>query len=261
VDFLSGCDTIPAAELNAWYHMLNCGFRLAMIGETDFPCYSGERVGMGRSYVQLATRPIGDAGYEAWVKGLLSGRHYCGDGRSHILECKVNGRSRSDNDVAMAAPGTITIEALVAARLEPQTSADTEDRCTNERGYDIEKARIAGTREVPLELIVNGVPVDTIRILADGVTRKVTLKTRVERSAWLALRILPSIHAHPIFVKVNDKPIRASRRSAQWCRECVDKIWQVKSPFIRESERDTAAEAFDHARKTYETIVSESEID
>jgi hypothetical protein len=50
-DLLSGCDTHPAAELNAWYHMLNCGYRLVMVGETDYPCVTGERVGVGRSYV------------------------------------------------------------------------------------------------------------------------------------------------------------------------------------------------------------------
>jgi hypothetical protein len=32
MDFLSGCDTNPVAELNAWYHMMNCGFRMAFIG-------------------------------------------------------------------------------------------------------------------------------------------------------------------------------------------------------------------------------------
>jgi len=89
VDFLSGCDEVPVAELNAWYHMLNCGFRMAMIGETDYPCISGERPGVGRSYVWLEHRPIGDAGYEAWIRGLKQGRLYCGDGRSHFLEFKV----------------------------------------------------------------------------------------------------------------------------------------------------------------------------
>jgi hypothetical protein len=62
-------------------------------------------------------------------------------------------------------------------------------------------------------------------------------------------------------VQVGQKPIRASKRSAKWCRACVDKVWEVKSRFIRESERSAAAEAFDHARKTYETIASECEAD
>jgi hypothetical protein len=58
---------------------------------------------------------------------------------------------------------------------------------------------------------------------------------------------------------VGGKPIRASKRSAQWCRACVDKVWEVKSPFMRVTERPAAADAFEHARKTYDTITGECE--
>ncbi len=61
-------------------------------------------------------------------------------------------------------------------------------------------------------------------------------------------------------MQVGGKPIRASRRSAQWCRACVDKLWDVKAPFMRENERAAAAEAFDHARKTYDMILAECEV-
>jgi hypothetical protein len=40
---------------------------------------------------------------------------------------------------------------------------------------------------------------------------------------------------------------------------CVDKVWEVKSPFIRAKERPAAAQAFDHARSVYDAILSESE--
>src|SRR4029079_14270875 len=44
-DFISAMDTPPIAEWNCWYHLLNCGFRLKVSGETDFPCMSSTRVG------------------------------------------------------------------------------------------------------------------------------------------------------------------------------------------------------------------------
>jgi len=72
-DFLSGCNGPPVAELNAWYHLLNCGFTLAMVGETDYPCFVPSidaPPGVGRSYVQLSQRPTDDAGYDAWVGAL-----------------------------------------------------------------------------------------------------------------------------------------------------------------------------------------------
>ncbi len=260
VDFLSGCDTVPVAELNAWYHMLNCGYRLAMVGETDYPCISGERPGVGRSYVRLDTRPAGDAGYDAWIRGLEEGRLYCGDGRSHFLDFTVEGRRSGERDVALAAAGPVRIEATVAARLEPQPTPATEAiRNVPVRGWHVENARIGDSREVAVELVVNGVAADSARVPADGTPRKVTFSAALSRSSWVALRILPSAHTHPVFIPVAGRPLRASRASAQWCRACVDKIWEVKSPFMRAGERPAAAAAFDHARRSYEQILAECE--
>jgi hypothetical protein len=261
VDFLSGCDTVPLAELNAWYHMLNCGYRLAMVGETDFPCITGDRVGVGRSYVRLEHRPIGDDGYEAWIYTLNQGKVYCGDGRSHFLEFTVNRHSSGDR-ILEALAGPLEVTATVAARLEPEPTPATEAiRAKRSRpgswGWHIEQARIGGTREVPVELVVNGAAVDRTTILADGSPREIHFKVDVAQSSWIALRILPSGHTNPVFVRIGGKPIRASSRSAQWCRSCVDKIWEVKAPFMRESERAAAAAAFDHARESYERIASE----
>jgi hypothetical protein len=269
VDFLSGCDMQPVAELNAWYHMMNCGFRMSLIGETDYPCISGERPGIGRSYVRLGyvrleVRPVDNAGYEAWARGLKEGRLYCGDGRSHVLDFRVNGRRSGEEDLALNSPGSLHVEALVAARLEPEPPADMQalkhGGFSGENGWHLENARIGTTREVPVELIVNGVAVERTTLLADGTPRPISFRIRVERSSWLALRIFPSAHTHPVFVTVGNKPIRASKRSAQWCRACVDKVWEVKSPFMRESERPAAGEAFEHARKTYDQIVSECNV-
>jgi hypothetical protein len=259
-DFLSGANTHPIAELNAWYHMLNCGFRMAMVGETDWPCITGDRVGVGRSYVRLDHRPADDSGYEAWVRGLKDGRLYCGDGRSHFLEFKVNGHRAGDKDLELSSAQTVHVEAIVAARLEPEITLETTPkRILPGWGWHLEWARVGTTRAVPVELVVNGIAVEKTSLLADGAPRPLKFKTPIARSSWVALRIMPSAHTHPVFVTVAGKPIRASKRSAQWCRTCIDKVWEVKSPFMREIERPAAAEAFDHARRTYDKITSESE--
>jgi hypothetical protein len=262
VDFLSGCDTQPRAELNAWYHMLNCGFRLAMLGETDYPCVSGERPGIGRSYVRLDHAPTGDAGYEAWIRSLQRGRLYCGDGRSHLLDFQVEGHRSGEADLILQTPALVTIEATVAARLEPQTPPDIEAiRRQPVNGWHLENARIGNTREVLVELLVNGIAQDKATLVADGTVRPIHFKTTVDRSSWLALRIMPSSHTHPVFVRVGNEPIRASKRSALWCRESIDKLWAVKSPFMRPGERPAASAAFDHARKIYDDITNQSDVD
>jgi hypothetical protein len=239
--------------------MLNCGIRMAMIGETDFPCITGDRVGGGRSYVRLDARPKGEAGYDAWLNGLASGKLYFGDGRSHFLDFKVNGCRTGEGDVALATPGQVHIEALVAARLE-ENPDDDPSRIVAGWGWNLAWARIGQSREVPVELLVNGVPVARTTLLADGTPRPISFDAKIERSSWLALRIMPSGHTHPLFVPVAGKPIRASRRSAEWCRACVDKVWDVKSLFMRESELAAAAQAFDVSRKFYDGIAAECEV-
>jgi hypothetical protein len=260
VDFLSGCDTHPVAELNAWYHMMNCGFRMALVGETDYPCITDERMGVGRSYVRLEHRPVADAGYEDWVRAMAQGRLYCGDGRSHFLDFKVNGCRSGESDLSLKASGTLEIAALVAARLEPEPPRNIAAMKHGLNRWHLERARIGTTSTVPVELIVNGVAVDKATLIADGTPHTVHFKKAIVRSSWIALRIFPSSHTHPVFAVIGDKQIRASKRSAQWCRACVDKVWEVKSPFIRESEKPAAVEAFDHARKVYETIATECEV-
>jgi hypothetical protein len=127
-------------------------------------------------------------------------------------------------------------------------------------GWHLERARIGKTGTVAVELIVNGIAVDKATLIADGEPRTIKFKTPIIRSSWVALRIFPSSHTHPVLAIVGDKPVRASKRSAQWCRACVDKVWEVKSPFIRDSEKPAAVEAFDHARTVYEGIATECEI-
>ena len=79
-----------------------------------------------------------------------------------------------------------------------------------------------GTRKVPVELIVNGEAVEKKLIEADGQTNDVEFDFTPERSSWVAVRVFPAAHTNPIFVEVDGKPIRASKRSAQWCLDAVD---------------------------------------
>lgn len=61
-----------------------------------------------------------------------------------------------------------------------------------------------------------------------------------------------------MFVLMDDAPIRASRRSAEWCRAAVDLCWLMKAPLIREAERGAAEAAYDHARRVYDEIIQAS---
>jgi len=257
VDFISTVDTPYVWELNIWYHTLNCGFRTRISGETDFPCIYGDRVGLGRIYCKLE----GGLNFDAFCDAIRAGRSYVGDGMSHLIDFHVNGLEvgSAQSEVRLAQPGKVKISAQVAALLDPKSNADLRDRPYAEKPFwHIERSRIGDSRRVPLEVIVNGYPVARKEILADGTLKEITFDVPIEKSSWVALRILPSSHTNPVFVLVGDKPIRASRRSAEWCLKSVDQCWERKQPGIRETERAAAKEAYEVARVAYRKILSES---
>jgi hypothetical protein len=200
---------------------------------------------------------------------LKDGRSYCGDGLSHILDFKVNdvdvGAPGSDGKISqlnLAQAGKVNVAFDVTALLdETQTSIgeSIQNRRLDEKPYwHIERSRIGETRKVPVEIIVNGLPVAKQEIAADGSMNSLSFDIEIPYSSWVAVRILPSVHTNPVFVEVAGKPIRASRRSAQWCRKAVDVCWESKKGQIRDSDQADAKAAYDSARKVYDAIVVES---
>jgi hypothetical protein len=85
-----------------------------------------------------------------------------------------------------------------------------------------------------------------------------TFDVPIERSSWIAARILPSSHTNPVFAIVGGKPVRASRRSAEWCLNAVNQCWTQKAARIRPSELDEARKAYDHAREVYRQRIAET---
>ena len=59
-------------------------------------------------------------------------------------------------------------------------------------------------------------------------------------------------------VVVDGKPIRASKRSAEWCLKAIDRCWEKKSRLIRASEKADAASAYDVARTAYRKILEQT---
>jgi hypothetical protein len=264
VDFISAVDTPAPWELNIWYHTLNCGYRARISGETDFPCIYGERVGLGRVYVKLAD---GKLDFDRWCEGLKLGRSYVGDGRSHLVEFKVGDVAVGEDgsELKLDAPGAVKVTAKVAAYLDPEASSQAKaikSRPLDVKPYwDVERARIGTSRKVPVEVVVNGYPVAKQEIEADGTFRDLTFDVKIDRSSWVALRIYPTSHTNPVFVTVGGKPLRASKRSAEWCLKAVDRCWSQKQHAIRPEEQEAAKAAYDVARRAYRKVLAECEAD
>jgi len=257
VDFISSVDTPYVWELSIWYHTLNVGFRTRIAGETDFPCIYDQRVGIGRTYTKLE-----NLSYANWLQALKAGRSYVSDGKSHLMDFKLNDTlvGTGASEVRLGAPASVHAQVKVAAYLDPLPDPSIRGKRYDEKPYwDVERARIGDAREVPVELVVNGQAVARKNVRADGQARDVAFDVAIEKSSWVAVRILPSAHTNPIFVLVGGKPVRASRRSAEWCLAAVSQCWTQKAPHTAVAELGAARQAYDHAREVYKRLIGESE--
>jgi hypothetical protein len=165
----------------------------------------------------------------------------------------------------------VKVKARVAALLEPKPTPATEAirkaPLTAKPYWDVERARIDDTRRVPVEVVVNGEAVDRREITADGREQEVEFAVPIKKSSWVCLRIFPTSHTNPVFVLVGDKPIRASKKSAEWCLKAIDKCWDQKAPGILgkpasergKQELAEAKAAYDQAREEYKKRLAECE--
>ena len=256
VDFISAVDTPYVWELNIWYHTLNVGFRTRIAGETDFPCIYDGKVGLGRTYAKL------DAlSYTGWLQGLQSGRSYVSDGKTHLMDFRVNGTGAGagSGEVRLNGAQNVTVTLTAAAYLPEKPNEAVRGLALDQKPYwDAERARIADTREVPVEIVVNGKAMARQTIVADGKLHELKFEVAVKESSWIAARVLPSAHTNPVFAMVGGKPVRASRASAEWCLNAVNQCWTQKAPRISPGELAEARKAYDHARDVYRQLISES---
>lgn len=262
-DFISAMDTARIQEWNTWYHILNCGLRVKVSGETDFPCMAGTRVGQGRVYVNLGPG-VDKLNFTEWCNGLAAGKSYVSDGYAHALHFAVNGVSPGFGAIELNEPDKVTINATVSFALEtpigvaygtaasPLGESKTGDTVNLHIGRE-EGYRKGGERIV--ELVVNGEAVARRTVAADGHTHDLTFEIPIEQSSWVALRQFPQLHTNPVDVLVGGKPIFTNRKSARWCLECIEKLWQNREKKIREGEREEARATYGRAKEFYQKLL------
>ena len=171
VDFISTMNTERVAEWNIWYHVLNCGFRVAASGETDFPCMSGERVGIGRVYAQVD----GPLTFSKWVRSVGDGRSYVSDGLCHLMNFRAT-------DAKHIKTTQLGVEGS-------ELKLDSPQRVT----FNVDGAALIGGKDdVLAELIVNGYPVVSKSLKSDGEIRDISFNHEFRESGWAAIRVFPN---------------------------------------------------------------------
>ncbi|MBI3209502.1 MAG: CehA/McbA family metallohydrolase [Candidatus Solibacter usitatus] len=143
--------TIPPIE--AYYHYLNCGFRVALSSGSDKMAINPP-MGSARTYVQTRA-PLT---YNSWIEGIRKGRTFVST--YPLLEFTVNGKG----------PGE------VIALGKDSSEITIHGRGTSLEPYDV------------LEVIYNGSVVAKAKPLGPKHTAVIDWKMKLDRGGWIALR-------------------------------------------------------------------------
>ena len=105
------------------------------------------------------------------------------------MDFAVNGTPpHGRSEVKLSAPGRVKVAVTAAANLDVHGNALRLLRYDEKPCWDIERARIGTSREVPVELIVNGQRAAVQNLAADGKIRTLSFDVAIEQSSWVAMR-------------------------------------------------------------------------
>ena len=239
IDFLAEDVWLNDASVNAYYRLLNCGFRLGWAAGTDFPCNNSQPFGSLLTYVQVKNKPFS---YTQWVEGIKNGRTVVTtNGHQEFLDLKVNGNSTPGDEIRLKDRGSLGVEVIWTSVLE-QTGR--------------------------IELVLNGKVVAT----QPGISKPgepVILKASVpiQESSWLCARRMDEkghrSHTAPVYITMKNAPVRASTEDARYFIKWIDKtLFNIApgGPWNKyfTHDLDVVRNRYLDARKVYEEIAMEA---
>jgi hypothetical protein len=239
IDFLAEDVWLNDAAINAYYRLLNCGFRLGWAAGTDFPCNNSRSFGSLLTYVQVKDQPMT---YRKWIEGIKNGRTVVTtNGHDEFIDLKINGVNSPGDEIKLKGKKNVEIDVS-------WTSVKT----------------LTGR----IEVVCNGKVIGKL----EGTARPgepVNLKTRlkVNRSSWICARRMNETghqsHTAPVYITVKNSPVRASSEDARYFVKWIDNILVNIAPGgawnkYFSSDLDTVQKRYLKARDIYEKIMTEA---
>jgi hypothetical protein len=198
IDFVSEDCSGSDSAIEAYYKLLNCGFRLGLAAGTDYPCNGGDPFGTLLTYTSIH----GKLTYRKWIEGIKKGNTVVSrNGHNEFLELKVNGSLPGD-EIKLSGKGKIGIEIKWTAKKE-----------------------LTGN----IELVCNGKVVSTkAGTVKPGVPVILHMDQSFEQSGWLCARRMDEkghqIHTAAVYVTLNNQLVRASVEDAKHFVNWIDNI-------------------------------------
>jgi hypothetical protein len=192
--------------IQAYYRLLNSGFRPGFAAGTDYPCNDGSTVGSPLTYVRVAG---GDMTYRNWIDGISNGRTVISrNGHNEFLDLKVNSTAAPGDEIHLTGSGT--------AQVTVQWTAIQN---------------LSGT----IELVANGVVVASKQTsVSSGSGSSLSASVDFTKSGWLAARRMGSnghvVHTGAVYVTVDNAPVRANAADPQFYVQWMDNLLTNTSP-------------------------------
>lgn len=236
------------AAMQAYYRLLNCGFRLGLAAGTDYPCNNNEPLGTLLTYVNVANQsPTNSVAgqnltYNDWILGIKNGRTVVSrNGHKEFLDFKVNGKYIPGDELALTKKSIAGIEATWSTT---RTTSGTIELLWN--GEVIASLHGEASPEKPLTL---------------------TATPLLSASGWMAVRRMDDrghqSHTAPVYVTVAGKPMMPVQTDVTFFVQWIDKLlintapggkWHHYFPLEYEAVRAR----YESARKVYADMLTGS---
>lgn len=193
------------AVINAYYRLLNCGFKLALAAGTDFPCNADEPLGTLLTYVKVDDQLT----YGKWIDGIKKGNTVVSrNGHNEFLELTINDKAQPGDEIKLAAGDTAGIQVKWSATKQ-----------------------LSGS----IEIISNGKVIATLHgTVKPGEPIVFNTSASFSKSSWICARRMDKdgheTHTSPVYISVNNQPIRASALDAKLFIRWIDNILKNIEP-------------------------------
>jgi hypothetical protein len=237
-DFIAEDVTGSDSAIQAYYRLLNNGFRPGFAAGTDYPCGVSD-LGSLLTYVQVAG---GQMTYRNWIEGIKQGRTVVSrNGHNEFLNLTVNNTATPGDEINLTSSGSVPVTVEWTA-----------------------KQNLTGT----IELVQNGVVVASRQeSVTSSTPASLTATIDFTKSGWLAARRMGSnghqLQTGAVFVTVNNQPVRVSATDAEFYVQWMDNLLTKTSPagewssyFV--NSRAAAQARYQVAKAIYQQIASEA---